>query len=155
MLRRIVLLCFVFVSLPAHAELNLKPVHPDEDADYTFNQRFSVQDSLSTLNQINSALESFRKLTELSVGKIPEEKLKEIGNTGWEIQNLGFMNWGGAIKGTLYKQDYLIKKLEYELALEKAKNGKTNKDELLTAEKAFNEAEKKFQAFWNSFSIGD
>ena len=155
MLRAIILISILFISIPASAELNLKRLHPDEPADYTFAQRFSFESSLSSLTRMKSALESFRKLTEVTKNKISKSEAETIGNTGWETQYLGFENWPNSIEGTLYKQKYLIKKLEYELAVEREKNGQVNKIQLDIAKKEFEQAEKKFQSFWDSFSIGD
>ena len=155
MLRAIIIISVLLICVPVNAELNLKPVHPDEPVDYTYNKRFSVQSAIGSLKKINSALDSFRKLTEASKGTISKTKMRKIGNTGWETQNLGFMNWPGSIEGTIYKQEYLIKKLNYELTLEKAKSGKLNSSDLTNVEKELQQAEKKFQDYWNSFGIGD
>ncbi|PKN25437.1 MAG: hypothetical protein CVU64_19925 [Deltaproteobacteria bacterium HGW-Deltaproteobacteria-21] len=153
MLRAIIICSVLAISLSAHAELILDPVHPDEPADYTYNERFSTRSSLESLNAIKSALESFRKLTEASAGKIPKKTLAKIGNTGWEMQNLGFPNHVGAVKGTLLKQEYLIKKLTYELAQSKARE--VSKEDLSEAKKDCEKAEKQFQDYWDSFSVSD
>jgi hypothetical protein len=155
MLRVFVACSLIALAVPAYGEAGLKPVHPDESADYTFNERLSTKNSLINLAAVKSALVSFRKLTAATAGKIPKERLAEIGNTGWEIQNLGFVNYVEDIKGTLLKQDYLIKKLRYELAQQKSKSGEITGKDLLEAKGEFEKAEKQFQKFWNSFGIAD
>jgi hypothetical protein len=155
MLRILIICSILAVSLPAYAELDLKSANPDESAKYTYNERFSSKQSLESLAEIKSALDSFRKLTEASVNKLSKEKLDKIGNTGWEMQNLGFRNHTGAIEGTILKQEYLIKKLTYELAQRKLKSGEIKQKELLETEKEYKKAEKQFQAFWNTFHIAD
>jgi len=155
MLRIFIGCLLIAITIPAYGEVVMKPVHPDEPADSTFNERFSTKNSLENLDAVKSALDSFRKLTAASQGKIPKKRLTEIGNTGWEIQNLGFVNYVGGIKGTLLKQDYLIRKLEYELAQRKAKAGEITGKELLEAKGECEKAEKHFQNFWDTFGIAE
>jgi hypothetical protein len=155
MLRALIICSLISISVSAHGELNLKAVHPDEDIDYTYNQRFSAKQSLDSLGFIHSALDSFRQLTETAANKISKDQLEEIGNTGWEMQNLGFPNHVQGVKGTLLKQEYLIHKLKYELAQIKLKTGDINQKEFLEIEVEYNKSEKQFQEFWNSFHISD
>ena len=155
MLKIIPFILILVFSFPAKADIDLKPISPDEPAEYTYNKRFSTENSLECLNQIRSALESYRKITELSNGKIDKETLKKIGNTGWETQNLGFTNWSGSIEGTLKKNEYIIKKLQYELAAEKFKFGQTKESELKQFKDEYKQAEEKFKQFWNSFGVSD
>ena len=155
MLRAIIICLILAISLSAHGELILKPIHPDEPADYTYNERFSTRSSLKSLDSIKSALESFRQLTEASAGKIPKKTLAKIGNTGWEMQNLGFANHVGTVKGTLLKQEYLIKKLTYELAQTVARSGEVSQADLSAVKMDYEKAEKQFKDYWDSFSVSD
>lgn len=100
--RLTIIIFLLFFSVSVSAELNLKPVNPNESVDYTFNKRLSFENSLNRIKQIESALDSFRKLTDVSKDKISIEEFNTIGNTEWESQNLGFPNWTKAIEGTLY-----------------------------------------------------
>jgi len=155
MLRPLIICSIIAISFPAYGDLNLKPVHPDESAEYTYNERFSSKHALDGLARIKSALDSFRKLTEIAAKKISKETLSKIGNTSWETQNLGLVNSVEAVKGTLLKQEYLIKKLTYELAQTKSKSGEINQRDLLEIKREYEKAEKQFQEFWNSFGIAD
>ena len=139
----------------ACAELKLSPVHPGEDVEYTLNQRFGVDNALRCLEFVRASLTSFRKLTEESKGKIPDSKLKEIGNTDWETQNLGFQNNPNSIEGTVRRQDYMLKKLEFELAKARQQLGQCPDSELRSRRDAYEKAEKEFQEFWNGFGVVD
>jgi hypothetical protein len=155
---RAVIFAAVFVAglaACAQADLTLRPVHPDEPVEYTYEQRFSLSNALDNLHWIDRALKSFRLLTEEVKGKISKKRLREINNTDWETQNLGFANGPCAIEGTLRKQDYLIKGLRYELAKEKMRAKSIGEEELMDAKRAFEAAEKAFQEFWNNFHIAD
>lgn len=143
------------MSVVAQAESGLKPVHPDEPASYTYDERLSSARSLESLAVIKSALDSFRKLTEAAKGKIPREQMAKIGNTGWEMQNLGFVNHMESVKGTLLKQDFLVKKLTYELAQRKSKSGEIDQKKLVEIKGEYEKAAEKFQKFWNAFGIAD
>jgi hypothetical protein len=155
MLRILIICSIIAINIPAYGEVDLKSVNPDESAAYTYNERFSSKHSLESLATIKSALDSFRKLTEIAANKISKETLAKIGNTGWERQNLGFVNHVESIRGTILKQEYLIKKLTYELAQIKSKSGEINQRDLLEIKREYEKAEKQFQEFWNTFSIAD
>jgi len=155
MLRALIICSIVAISFPAYSDVDLKSVHPDESAGHTFNERFSSKRSLESLATIKSALNSFRELTETVTDKLPKETLAKIGNTSWEMQNLGFVNHVEAIKGTILKQEYLIKKLTYELAQIKSKSGEMNQRDLSKIKREYENAEKQFQEFWNTFGIAD
>ena len=132
-----------------------RAVHPDESAQETVDQRFSVENSLARVQQIDAALTSFRQLTEASQEKLGETEVAQVGNTDWETQNLGFHNWVGAVEGTLLKQNYQIAQLELKLAQQQYAAGKITKAEL--GQKVLNEqkAAQKFEQFWKSFNIAD
>ena len=156
MLRRSVVLFVLAMGISVHGGPAFQQaVHPDEPADYTLNERFSVQQSLESLVSIESALDSFRKLTAKAADKLLPKELADIGNTGPEMQNLGFVNHVGAVKGTLLKQEYLLKKVTYELAQRKARSGEMDKKTLSKIKREFEIAEKQFRKFWNEFGIAD
>lgn len=153
--RFIIALIMIIAATSAWAELRLKPVHPDEPAIYTFDERLSLGEALRSLERVRVSLTSFRDLTEEVRKKVTKKKLAAIGNTDWETQNIGFFNMAGCIEGTLKKQDYLLKKAQFELANMKFQEGTIGNDEREKARRAFEEAERSFQAFWDSFGIAD
>jgi hypothetical protein len=155
MLRALIICSIIAISFSAYGDVDLKSVNPDESADYTYNERFSSKRSFESLATIKSVLDSFKKLTETVANKISKERLAKIGNTSWEMQNLGFVNHVEAIKGTILKQEYLIKKLAYELAQRKSKSGEINQRDLLEIKREYEKAKKQFQEFWNTFRIAD
>ena len=160
MLRLFISLCLLTaLSATADAKLNLKinlpGGNPGEGGEEIFNNEFTSDNALERMGQIESALESFKKLTDMSRSKITQDKLQKIGNTEGDIQNIGFGNWPNTIKGTILKQEYLIKKLNYDLAQARFKLGEIKKNDLQKAEKEYKEAEAKFQKFWDSFTVYD
>jgi hypothetical protein len=155
MVNAVVACAIILMSVSSYGEMTLGPGHPDEPAGHTLDQRFSTTNSLQSLAAVQSALESFRKLTEAAADKIPKKRLAEIGNTGWDMQNLGFVNHVGTIKGTLLKQDFLMKKLAYELAQLRSKSGEVSQRDLLESKAEYEKAEKQFQQFWSTFRIAD
>ena len=126
-----------------------------ESAAYTFDRRFSFGNSLSRIDQIREALESFQRLTEEGKGRLSDEALGLIGNTDWETQHLGFANWVRAVEGTVRKQDYQIKKLEYELAKGQFESGEMSEEGLKQKRSDFRGSVQAFQAFWDSFHVVD
>lgn len=110
----------MIISYTADAKLNLNKDVPGgtdtvADGEQIFNQFFSVKSALEGIRRIESALDSFIKLTDLSRSTMTEGKLNKIGNTAGDIQNIGFWNWIGGIEGTIRKQEYQIKKLELRI----------------------------------------
>jgi hypothetical protein len=150
-----VIVGMIALGTSVYGELRLRPIHRDEPVQYTLEQRFSMETALSGLEKMKASLESFRTITEEVKGKVSAKRLKEIGNTDWEIQHLGFKNFPGAIEGTLYKQDYMIKDLRNQLAKEKWKQKTISQKEMEEAQASFDEAEKAFQKFWDGFAIAN
>ena len=136
-------------------DLRLQKVHPDEPINDTLLERFSLNDSLGRIKQIDGALNSFRNLTDRSKPALGSKAVLKIGNTDWETQNLGFTNWVNALEGTLRKQDYQIKKLEYQLAQKQYEDKAISQSLLNQKQAAYRKAKKDFQAFMNSFSVAD
>ncbi len=151
----LVILASFIISFPVFAEIKINKIHPDEPVQTTLDKRFSLQNSLICLKNIEGALSSFKKLTEKSRLKLGKTETAKVGNTDWEIQNLGFSNWQGAIEGCIRKQDYEIKQLQYELAEEKYRDGLISKEELKKSNQALKKAEQEFTKFWNSTKIAD
>lgn len=127
----------------------------DEPVEYTLHQRFSCDNALKRLGQIESALSSFEQLTEETRATRVSDALGEIENLDWETQTLGFTNWSRAIKGTLLKQQYIIAKLQYDLSRERLKQNEINSAEAAKARREYQRAKQAFLTFWKSFTIID
>ncbi len=140
-------------SLPS--DLSLPPIHPDEPAEYTFSERLSRTNALDSASKIGNALSSFRKLTAKAQTVLEPENLNEVGNTDWEIQNLGFPNWVNTVEGTIEKQNYQLKKLEWELAQKQYEAGEINRSVLDSKAESYETAKQNFQQFWQSLKITD
>jgi hypothetical protein len=137
------------------ADLKLKPIHLYETVEQTLTQRFSPENAIAVIATMQEWLESFRRLTAAAKGRIGAAAWKEIGNTEWDIQTLGFANQPRAVEGALRYQDYLLKKALWQLAVLETE---TKKGPLAKAEQArqrMEQAEKEFQEFWDSLSIAD
>ncbi len=144
-----------FWSAIAQVQLKNRPEGAGESTNQIINQRFSLQNALTCTKQIDKALSSFRELSKLATPKLTKSQMRKVGNTDWEIQNLGFVNWVGAVEGTLRKQNYQIAKLQLEIARMQSKSGKLSTKALQEKQTACRKAEKDFQRFCESFSIAD
>lgn len=116
---------------------------------------FFLEDSLRRVEQVKDALNSFKQLTKESQQKLAKDVLEQVGNTGWEIQTLGFYNWPNTVEGTLRVQDYKIKRLEFELAIGKYEKGGLKKEDMEQKQNAYNSAKTDLQKFLDSYSIAD
>ena len=137
------------------ADLKLKSIHPDETVEQTLTQRFSLENAVSVLATMQEWLESFRRLTTAAKGRIGAAAWKEIGNTEWDVQTLGFANQPRALEGALRYQNWLLKKTRHQLAALELKTGQASAQKLERAWQEMEQAEKEFQAFWDSMSIAD
>ncbi len=150
----LVICCIMVISFSAAARLDSKPVYADEPAEEkAYSDRLSSDRALRDLERIESALKSFTRLTDASRSIFTKEKLKERGNTGSDVQTLDFMVWPGIIKGTILRQEYTIKRLQYDLSLKRFKLGEINKEEVSAAQKEYQKAAQKLQTFWNTFGV--
>ncbi|MBD2179885.1 hypothetical protein H6S82_06040 [Planktothrix sp. FACHB-1355] len=129
--------------------------NPDEPINVTLNERFSLANSLMRIKQIQGALTSFRTLTARSKPKLGQTAIATIGNTDPETQTLGFTNWVGAVEGTVRQQNYQIKKLEFELAKKQFEDKQISQTAFNQKRAAYQQAEREFQNFLNSFRIVD
>ncbi|HEY9850042.1 MAG TPA: hypothetical protein V6D28_11325 [Leptolyngbyaceae cyanobacterium] len=142
-------------------EVNAQPtaiaqnVNRDEPLDVTLNQRFSLANSLDRIQQIRGALNSFRTLTERSKTALGQRVISSVGNTEPDIQTLGFTNWVGAVEGTVRGQNYRIKKLEFELAQKQFEDKQISQAAFNQKRTAYQQAQREFQNFVNSFRIAD
>ena len=118
-------------------------------------QRFEFSNALTGVDYIQQYLGSFKKLTKLTAGQLSAEVQQQIGNLGWEIQNLGFHNWPQTVEGTLRKQNYDIQRLEYELAQERFQSGKITKASLSEKERQFQAARQDWEQFIRNVRIAD
>jgi hypothetical protein len=146
------------LQLPAgagFAQEGLSPVSPDESVEETLNYRFSLADSLDYLKQIRGALSSFSQLTQESRPVLGEEAIAEVGYTDGETQGLGFLNWTGAVEGTLRHQDYQIQRLELELARKRYEDGEISLGQLEEEQEAYRRAQQEFEQFWGTFRVVD
>lgn len=144
-----------FLVRDMQADLKLKPIHPDETVEQTLTQRFSPENAIAVIGTMQEWLESFRRLTAAARGRIGAAAWKEIGNTEWDIQTLGFANLPRAVEGTLRYQNWQLKQARHQLAMMELKAGKTSALKTGQARQELEQAEKEFQAFWDSLSIGD
>jgi hypothetical protein len=121
----------------------------------TLDQAFGFDEALHRMSQIREALDSFKALTNKAARSLTKDELSSVGNTEWEIQALGFHNWPNAVEGTLRKQDYQIKKLEFELARLEYKDGRITKEDMDTKKIEYENSRDGLQQFIDGFRYAD
>jgi hypothetical protein len=105
---------------------------------------------------IRKALGSFRELTESLDKSLYNERKKKIGYMAWETQNLGLPNGSNYVEGVLMKQDYLIKKMEYELAKQRSESGRrVNANDLSNLKAKYLSSEKRLVDYLNAYTYAD
>ena len=130
--------------------LNLQRRHPDADPGPTeFVEAYSPEKAIQRLDQMRGFLESFRRLTQASRRTVSQKELDAIGNTGGEMQTIGFHNIPLVIEGTILKQDYQLNQLNFQLAQLRRDQAPVSSQELDRARIAYEEATRKLQEFWD------
>jgi len=136
--------------------LNLKTrakggaTEPDE-----FNQRYSADRAMQSIKQVEEFLTSFRKMTNLRRPRLSTAELAAIGNTGSEMQSIGFQNFPLTVEGTILKQQYQLTQLDYKLAQIKRIGGDMTAGEFDKKREAYAAATKALQTFWETRPLAD
>ncbi len=133
----------------------LPAVHPDESVETTLHERLSLDQALAAVVTVRGALASFEQLTYDVHDKLPKKRLAEIGFTDPEMQTIGFHNLPGTLEGTLLLQEWTIRKLRWELAVERIRDGRATEAESRELKQAFDAADVAFRRFWSGFGIAD
>ncbi|MEN6625352.1 MAG: hypothetical protein ABFD69_03885 [Candidatus Sumerlaeia bacterium] len=134
-------------SLPARC--------PDEPTTYTYYRRFSFESAMESVRYVAGWLDKFRVTVDDLEKRLPPKEFADMKLPGWEYRYLAFGNRAMALEGTLLKQNYEIKKLEYELALERFNQKKVSAGELDLKKNALDKAEQDFLKYWNQLSFAD
>jgi hypothetical protein len=131
--------------------LNLSKRHPDAaDGATEFATEYAPGAALQRLEQMRGSLASFKQLTARVRRRLTEAELRDAGNTSEEIQSIGFHNIPLIVEGTLLKQDYQLKQVEYELAQLRRARGQIAEQEVERARGAYADATRRFQLFWDT-----
>lgn len=131
--------------------LNLTKRHPDGlEGTRDFEESFTTAAALQRLEQMRGFLKSFGVLTD-KVRRQPDRSiLEDVGNTGSEMQTIGFHNLPLVIEGTILKQAYQIAQARYELVLVKHAQGESTERDVAEGKRAYEEAPRRFQLFWDT-----
>lgn len=130
--------------------MNLHKRHPDgSEGRVEFDSSYSSGQALQQLEQIRSFLTSFSRLTEQVRGRFNQAQLQAIGNTGAEMQTIGFHNIPLLVEGTLLKQNQ-VTQARYEVAQLKYDRQQIGAEELARWRSAYQDASKRFQTVWDT-----
>ncbi len=131
--------------------LDLHKRHPDGlEGPVEFEREYTLQQALRRLTEIEGFLGSFKQLTEQVRAKASALNLATVDNTGWALQNIGFHNVPLVVEGTLLKQEYRVKQLEYEVARLQRASGRITDADLARARSSYELATRRFQKFWDT-----
>ncbi len=119
-------------------------------------QYLTLEHNIHSVGRMAKALRNFNALLENCHRLLSEEAyLKVMEGVSAAGKNVGFANWPLVVETMLRKQDFEIKKLQYELGKEKLELGKINRSELDQLERVYQEADREFMRFWNNHHLSD
>jgi hypothetical protein len=131
--------------------LNFSKRHPDAaDGATEFVTEYTPGAALQRLDQMRGFLASFKALTARVRGRLTEAELLKAGNTSGEMQSIGFHNIPLIVEGTLLKQAYQLRQVEYELAQLRRARGEIAEQGVERARAAYADATRRFQLFWDT-----
>jgi hypothetical protein len=140
-------------EIPKYASENEEfGIDPDY---YIVDDYFSARYALTMTDSTKNIFASFRNLTEKSKSFLTQEELGTIDNTSWEMQYIGFSNIPQIIKGALIRDNYALKKVEFELAIKQYQDKEITYEELTNINSDYIQAREDFQNFLNEFAIAD
>lgn len=133
---------------PGDVKIGVKtPAKPETGDQAAEEERFVLENALARLRALESTVYGMRDSLEKSDKKLNSEE--------WELHYLGVPNWIGSVEGTLYRQNYLLKKSHYELMEARRRNGEATPSEVEQAYQAYQKAREDFIKFWNNFKVVD
>ncbi len=130
-----------------------RPLSPRQST-ITLNQRLSVDQSIKRVQQVDRVLSRVRQLTANDRAEPANPPPATAALITAETQSLNH-NWVGSVAGTLKKQDYEIKKLEFELAQKQFKDGEIPKTLLDQKQANYQKSARELKSFINSFRMTD
>jgi hypothetical protein len=137
-------------TIPDGVEVLLdRPSHSDTKTSETLKRRFSVDNSLDRVKQIDRLLATIHTPTVHTA-----DKAAAIDSLALEAQ-IRAHRWVGSVTGTLKKQDYEIKKLELALAQKQFKDGEIPQAALVQKQASYQKSAREFKTFLNSFKMAD
>ncbi|MCP3926716.1 MAG: hypothetical protein GY714_29495 [Desulfobacterales bacterium] len=146
-----IILIFSICVLPVNAEISF-----NSTAKKQYYEDLTDKEFVSRLKQTKGFLEDFQKLTERYLKERYGKKyhsiysrkgVKGIGNTGWEMQVIGFSNIPTMLSGSFLKKRYEIALLEFQLAKYKLKNSEINREQLKDKKKRLKKVEQEMKYF--------
>jgi hypothetical protein len=125
----------------------------DTDTNETLKRRFSVDNSLDRVKQLDRLLA--KGLPATAKNPPTSDKQSAASSRTTPQTQTSAHNWVSAVTGTLKKQDYEIKKLELALAQKQFKDGEIPQTALVQKQARYQKAAREFKTFLNSFRIAD
>lgn len=116
---------------------------------------YNSRDGIESFYEVRTFLRSFEKLTEKTKKYLTKEEIEEIGNLDGMTQTLGLANIPIDIIGALYDQKYIIKKLDFEVAIKKYQDGEIDQETLNNIKEAYFLAKQEYEEFIKKTSYGD
>lgn len=120
-----------------------------------FDGNYKVDHTLSSFKFINSYLDSFRKLTDTVSNTLSYEEKLRIDNLSWDIQTLGIHNHSSTVLVGIRELYYIIKKLDFELAIYKFQLEEITLEELDKKTDEYKRARHEFIEYANSVGYYD
>jgi hypothetical protein len=129
----------------------------DQLISYTLNRQLPSQFSSfqvgSKTRSLGQVQKSVAATSNKSISNIPSDRANDAPL--FELANGEFQNWPGSVEGTLKKQNYQIKKLEFELATEQYKDGTINRTAFNQKAVEYELASQEFKGFLNSSKMAN
>lgn len=116
---------------------------------------YSIDNIYFSYSYIVKYLDSFKKLTTALVNEITDELKDSIGNLDWDIQTLGFINHPQNVLVGVHEQNFIIKKLDYELAIKKFALNEINIDRLNEKKAIYLNSKEEFEEFTKNVVFAD
>lgn len=119
------------------------------------NGEYTIDEAVENQKRIVELLDSFVKLTDLSINNLTSDEILTIGNLDWEIQHIGFNNILTRDEIALREMQFIIKRLDFELAICLFELGDIDITELQTKKDAFTIERESFELYISKVGFVD
>lgn len=142
-----------------YEKLNDEIKLPNGEYGYTLEQpldsSYSIEHVQNEITIISSYLNSFRLLTEQVENTLSVAQKNVIEHLDWAIQNIGFHNRQLRINISVYELDLIIKKLDFEAAINKFRLNEVDETTVEHKEKVYLEAKVNFENYIANVGFAD
>lgn len=118
-------------------------------------ETFTQENALQDLGRLHGVFDAMKNIAEEQTPDTAISGSAEFEHAELQEQALAFSKGLSSVEGALYRQQYELRKTQYELAKERAAKGAISPAEVQRAKVAFEQSEKAMHEFWERYHAAE